>query len=235
MGELEVPDTIDLTPRLRLAADYLAEYGWIQHSLGAPGKSACLTGAIRFCAPQTGDEHLIRQVLIKRDRGETWNDSAGVNSADVIGFLRTAEITDADLTSTFGPQWREIVAHVRKAAGLAPAQVEALAAAPAPADDAAAYAAYAAAAAYDAAYDAAYAAYDAAYAAYAAYDATYAAYAAAAAPYARWPVRYAARGLAIRHLIGQHGYTQEHYDTMTGPWARVMGPVHPDDVVASDA
>lgn len=41
--------------------------------------------------------------------------------------------------------------------------------------------------------------------------------------------RDAARALALRDLIGQHGFTQGHYDLLTRPWATVIGPVHPDD------
>ena len=41
--------------------------------------------------------------------------------------------------------------------------------------------------------------------------------------------RDAARGAVVRDLIGQYGFTQEHYDTLTGPWRKVIGPVHPDD------
>jgi hypothetical protein len=36
----------------------------------------------------------------------------------------------------------------------------------------------------------------------------------------------------VRDLIGSYGFTQAHYDLLTGPWARVIGPAHPDDVVA---
>ena len=39
----------------------------------------------------------------------------------------------------------------------------------------------------------------------------------------------AAVALVSRDLIGQHGFTQTHYDTLTGPWRKVIGPVHPDD------
>ena len=39
----------------------------------------------------------------------------------------------------------------------------------------------------------------------------------------------AAGALAMRDLIGQHGFTQAHYDLLTGPWRTVIGPVHPDD------
>lgn len=37
------------------------------------------------------------------------------------------------------------------------------------------------------------------------------------------------RALVVRDLIGQHGFTQEHYDTLTRPWRTVVGPLHPDD------
>lgn len=39
----------------------------------------------------------------------------------------------------------------------------------------------------------------------------------------------AAWALVTRDLIGQHGYTQAHYDTLVAPWASVIGAVHPDD------
>ena len=39
----------------------------------------------------------------------------------------------------------------------------------------------------------------------------------------------AARALVVRDLIGQHGFTQAHYDTFTLPWRTVIGPIHPDD------
>jgi hypothetical protein len=39
----------------------------------------------------------------------------------------------------------------------------------------------------------------------------------------------AAVALASRDLIGLFGFTQAHYDLLTGPWRRVIGPVHPDD------
>jgi hypothetical protein len=41
---------------------------------------------------------------------------------------------------------------------------------------------------------------------------------------------FAAVALATRHLIGQYGYTQSHYDALTGRVAEVLGrPLHPDD------
>jgi hypothetical protein len=52
----------------------------------------------------------------------------------------------------------------------------------------------------------------------------------AAAGAAAWDAaRDAARAAVVCDLIGQHGFTQEHYDTLTGPWRKVIGPIHPDD------
>ena len=39
----------------------------------------------------------------------------------------------------------------------------------------------------------------------------------------------AARALVVRDLIGQHGFTQAHYDTFPLPSRTVIGPIHPDD------
>lgn len=38
----------------------------------------------------------------------------------------------------------------------------------------------------------------------------------------------AARALVVRDQVGDT-FTQAHYDTLTRPWATVIGPVHPDD------
>ena len=35
--------------------------------------------------------------------------------------------------------------------------------------------------------------------------------------------------LVVRDLIGQYGFTQDHYDLLTGAWRTVIGPIHPDD------
>jgi len=48
----------------------------------------------------------------------------------------------------------------------------------------------------------------------------------------------AALGAATRDLIGQHGYTLDHYDTLTRPWREAVGRLHPDDAdlrVAAEA
>ena len=43
----------------------------------------------------------------------------------------------------------------------------------------------------------------------------------------------AALALVVRDLIGQHGLTQAHYDTLTLPWRTVIGLIHPDDPAVS--
>ena len=46
---------------------------------------------------------------------------------------------------------------------------------------------------------------------------------------AREAAREAAIALTIRDLVGQHGFTKQHYDTLTMPWRSVIGRIHPDD------
>jgi len=60
------------------------------------------------------------------------------------------------------------------------------------------------------------AAWVAAWAAWAAWD---------AGREAVWAARDAVLALVVRDLIGQHGFTQEHYDTLVEPWETVMGTV----------
>ena len=215
--------TIDLTPTLRSAAELMAENGWAQGTLGSPTGPVCMEGAVTYCNAQPGDGHLVRQVLIRRDRAAHWNDEPDRTAYECVEYLRTAHITDDDLATTYGPQWRGIVALVRRAAVLAPDEVERLAAA-----WDAAWAGVSTAAARGAAGDAARAAdLDAARAAAgaAAWDAAWGARGAA------WD---AARALVTRDLIGTHGYAQDHYDALTRSWATVIGPVHPDDQTPGD-
>lgn len=40
----------------------------------------------------------------------------------------------------------------------------------------------------------------------------------------------AAHALVVWDLIGQYGLTRTHYDRHTRPWAKVVGPVHPNDL-----
>jgi len=46
---------------------------------------------------------------------------------------------------------------------------------------------------------------------------------------ARDAARDAARALVVLDVIGQHGFTQAHYDAMTAPWREAIGHIHADD------
>jgi len=167
-----------------------------------PESETCLHGAIRFCSPVPGDANLIEQVGRKYGFGVSDNDDA--NSWADIRAKVVPDITDEMLAETFGPQWAEIVALVRRAAVLTDDEVDRMDAAWVAAwdDDEVDRMDAALDAALDGAGDAAW-------------------FAAGAA----------AKALAVRNLIGQHGFTQAHYDLLTGPWRQVIGPVHPDDEV----
>jgi hypothetical protein len=189
---------------------------WVQGKWDK-GDAMCLHGAIRHCSPQPGDAHLIEQVAERQGWGTSWNDADGTNWQMIRERVAHVEVTDADLADTFGANWEHIVALVRRAAVLTADEANRLFAAGASAwADARVGRAAARAAAWVDARDAAW-------------DATW-----DAAVVATWDVAVVAAGdatraLAVRDLIGQHGFTQEHYDLLTGPWATVIGPVHPDD------
>jgi hypothetical protein len=216
MIELPVDDILD-----RIHRD-----GWVQGQW-EDGQAACLHGHIRRCMPQPGDAYLIQQVANRQGWGPGWNDAETTTVDDLKSVLVDhRDITDQDLADTFGPQWAAIVVLVRRVATLTEDEIRQLAAARGAARGAAWGAAWGVAwgaargAAGDAARDAAGdAARDAARSA-----------AWGAARGAAWGVAWAAaRGLVVRDLIGQHGFEQHHYDTLTWPWATVIGPVHPGD------
>ena len=128
------------------------------------------------------------------------------NKCAALEFRTVRELA---ATVVFGPQGVQVAVLIDRAGLLTSDEVDRLAAA------------------WDAAWDAAWAAaWVAAGAAYrhAAWDAAWAAAGAAA-----WDAtRDAAGALICRDLIGQT-FTQAHYDTLTGPWRTVVGPIHPDD------
>jgi hypothetical protein len=182
----------------------------------------CLHGAIRRCQPVPGDAFLIEQVAQRQGWGTDWNDDEDTTWEQVRDRLARVEVTDADLAATFGPQWAQIVALVRRAAVLTEDEADRLAAARG-ASRAAAWAASRAAAwaaSRGASRAAAWAASRGASRA-ASRDA-----ARAAAVDAAWD---AAVALSARDLITPDDFTQQHYDVLTGPWREVIGPVHPDD------
>ncbi|MFH5209229.1 hypothetical protein ACHIPZ_13645 [Antrihabitans sp. NCIMB 15449] len=207
------------------AALYIAEHGWTQGTEVEADGRVCLTGALRLCSPVPGDGYIAREVFRRRGHAEGWNDKGGRTAGEVIRYLAETEISDDNLAQTFGPQWREIVDQVRAISGATPAQIERLGAAWGAARDDAAWGS-ARDAAWDAARDAAW---------HAARDA-----ARAAALGAAWgtdaalgAARDAAGALSVRDLISKNGFTQEHYDILTGPWRKAIGPLHADDAPLS--
>jgi hypothetical protein len=132
-------------------------------------------------------------------------------AVDVIEELPAHEV--------FGPQGEHVVALIERAAGLTSDEAEQLFAARAEvwfvARDTAREAAR------DAARDTARSA--------AVVAAWGAAWDAAAWNAARDTAGDTAMALVVRDLIGSSGFSQAHYDLLTGPWRKVIGPVHPDD------
>ena len=207
--------------------------GCTEHHLAdqhAPGDPVPMTDGSAHVIPSEGTAR--RAVRGHRGHAESWNDAGDRSADEVLAYLRSAEVTDTDLAETFGPQWEQIVALVRRCAALTPDETERLAAAR-PARGAARPARVAArAAALGAALGAAWAAAGAAAGAAAraaAQDAAWAAAWAAAWGAALDAARDAAQALATRDLVGTDDYTQDHYDTLTRPWRTVIGPLHPDD------
>ena len=207
-----------------------------------PEDMTCLHGAIRYCQLVPGDAYLIEQVGNRHGFGLTDNDTSP--SWEDLRPKVPAVVTDDMLADTFGPQWPQVVALVRRAAVLSAKEVKQLAAArdaawSAPDWVAAGVALTPTGAPVGAVAEQQLAASDAVWAA--AWGTAWGAAVAeqlftvwADAPAAAWAdaARAAARALTIRHLIGVHGFTQAHYDTRTGPWRTVIGPAHPDDVQA---
>ena len=217
---------LPLGPIHILAADTLERVGWIQGEEVNDAGQACLTGALKLCAPVPGDWLLARAVYRLNGHDERWNDNDQRTAGEVINYLRSAEITDIDLALTFGPQWQAIVALVRRAAVLTDQDTRDLYVIWGTDRDDARNRVW------DATHNAARndaqdAAYDATSGA--AHEVTSGAARDPAREAAREAARDAAWALVVRDLIGQRGFTQAHYNLLTGPWASVIGPVHPDD------
>lgn len=111
-------------------------------------------------------------------------------------------VRELDAVDVFGPQGAYVAALLDRAVRITADEAKRLSAAWDAAWDAAGYAA-----GYAAWYAAGSAAWDAAW----------------------YAASYAARALVTRDLIGQRGYTQQHYDLLTGSWRSVIGPIHPGD------
>ena len=202
----------------REAADWLDTHKWVEHA-GDGVTTGCLhTALLRPCSTP-GDNMLWHHLMRRRSYTEAWNDEPGRRKAQVLRVLRGAvEPTEAEMADMLGPQWLAIRDLVRRAAALTPDDAGALGAAWGAAGarrlDAAGYAVRVAAR-IAAGVSAWYAVRDAA--------------GGVARDAARLAARDAARALVARDLIGRHGFTADRYRTLTGPWATVIGPAHPDD------
>jgi hypothetical protein len=163
------------------------------------GQAACLHGHIRRCMPQPGDAYLIEQVANRQGWGLGWNDA----ETTTVDDLKSVLVDHRDILDS-------------DLADTFGPQWEAIVALVRRATIVTEDEAERLAAAWDAARAAAWAA---------ARDA-----ARDAARGGAWgAARDAAGALVVRDLFGHHGFTQAHYDLLTGPWASVIGPVHPDD------
>jgi len=221
-------------PRKKIAA-WLGPKGehWKQNEWG-DDTNGCLHQAIRQCCPVLGDAALIQEVAKRKGWGVDWNDADVRTWSDIAALLNSPGfgVTDQDMVDTFGPQWPEIVALVRRISTLTADEADQL--------DAARWAIASGAsakrvasnaarnAAWNATQDAASnAASNAAW--NAAWNAANKAARDAAPTGAGSVATTAAAALTVRDLISEHGFTQAHYDTLTGPWRKVIGRVHPDD------
>ena len=196
-----------LQQEISAVVDNLKGREWIQGEEQRPDGAVCAHGAVTTCQGlRPGDAHIIRAVMRTKGLTESWNDMSGRTKDEVIAKLGLlVGVTDEDLAETFGPSWALVVAVIRRAAVLTEDEARSLAAAWGAARGAAWDAARAAA--WDAAWDAAAwaAAWDAA-----AWDAVWAA--------------------SVADLVGQHGLTQDHINTLMAPWVQVLGADWADGV-----
>ena len=199
---------MNLTEEMQAVVANLRARDWIQGEM-RNGEAVCAHGAVQTCQGlRPGDEHIIRAVMRTKGVTEEWNDESGRTKEEVLARMAFIEVSDVDLEETFGPAWRMVIAVIRRSAILTAAEAKDLDAARAAAWDAARGAAWdaARAAAWDAARAAAWdAAWDAAWGA--AWDAA-------------WDAAWAA---VVSDLVGHHGLTQEHVDTLMAPWVQVLG------------
>ena len=142
---------------------------------------------------------------------------------DKAGFLQLRLGDELDVAQVFGPNGSQVPAFIRRYEQMTLDEADRLSAAWVAAMDAAR----------DAAWDAAMVAARVAArgaARGAAREAARVAARVAAMDAARVAAWDAARALIVADLIGQHGFTQEYFDLLVGPWVEVMGPL--EDLVA---
>lgn len=213
------------------AVDVLVTGGWVQGTLETADGRHCAHGAVLSAACTPGDAVLWQSVMRYSGLTEEWNDEPG-RTADEVSERLTAirDVTAEDMVEVFGPNWMAVRDLVRRAAKLTDEEATALCAARDTARDAvgdtvgdtavaAAMAARAAAvSAGNTAAATAWVAWDTGL------DTAWVAW--SAAWDAAWDT--AAAVAARDHLITTDEGAR-HYATLTGPWATVIGPAHPDD------
>jgi len=177
----------------------------------------CLIGAVLRPNCQPGDNHMWRTWLNRNGLDEEWNDILAIDATEVVTRLRTLpDPTEGDMAYMYGPQWRAIRDLRRRAAVLTTDEVVRLNAhAPLLSN------------AWGAPREKAW--YEAQQAARGASSGHQSGWYDAGEAYEVPAVSFALAALAVRDLIGQHGFTQADYDLLTAPWAAVIGKVHPDD------
>ena len=184
---------------------------WIQGK-EVKGDAVCAHGAVKTCELlRPGDEQIIRAVMRRRGLTEGWNDADGRTKSQVLARMRQIEVSDADLAETFGPNWRLVIAVIRRVAILTPDEMKQLAnprlGMPYAVLDTALNSAWNAAS--DVARTAEW------------HSAWNAARCATSARSSRG-VNVAAI-CVVADLVGQHGLTQDHIDTLMKPWTDVLG------------
>ena len=119
----------DLHAEMQAVIANLEAREWIQGT-EVDGEAVCAHGAVKTCKKlRPGDELILRAVMRRRGLTEDWNDTDGRTKAEVLARMRQIDITDADLESTFGPNWRLVIAVIRRAAILSSDEALRLAAA----------------------------------------------------------------------------------------------------------
>jgi hypothetical protein len=137
-----------------------------------------------------------------------------IEDDEKAGFRQLRVLREVPVERSFGPNGSAVLAIVRQAESMTPEQGQRLAVA---------------LNSYPARYAARAAAWNAAQyatARYAAWDAARDAAARGPARHAAWDVRdnsLAALAAVVADLVGQHGLTQDHIDTLMAPWHAVFG------------
>lgn len=206
-------ETFTLDPEVPgLAADHLDAYGWARrwgtYGLGTTERTCAHGAVLSVCGAHPGDQYMWRPIL--RARGLTEFEQDLHDKRWATRRLRRYEApTVGEMAEAFGPNWEQVRTVVRQAATITGKQAKQLSAARVATRDAAWYAAW---------YATRYAAWNVARVV--ARDAVWAAARADA-----WDAGVPALAVAdvvsaacVADLIGQHGFTQAHYDELLAPW-----------------